>query len=202
MKSYMKVVFVLVIMFSFFGCAPVTKITETWKDPNYAGRKIENVLVIAIAKKAGKRNLFENEFVQQFNDYGVAAHPSAAIIPKETKITREAVEAAIQGAGIDSVFVMKLIEVKEEEVYTPPQMNYSAHGYMGHMMNPMPDTYMPGYYSMLINVRLETTLYETAGGELVWSAISETYNPESAKDLLGSYKKKIMKDLKKNGFID
>lgn len=202
MKSFPKVILVLVITFSFLGCTPVTKLTETWKDPNYAGKKIENVLVIAIAKKAGKRNLFENEFVQQFNNYGVAAHPSAAILPKETKINRAAVEAAIQGAGIDSVFVMKLIEVKEEEVYTPPQMNYGAHGYMGHMVNPMPDTYMPGYYSMLINVRLETTLYETAKGELVWSAVSETYNPESAEQLLSSYKKKIMKDLKKKGFID
>jgi len=202
MNPFVKVMVVFFTTCGVLACTPVTKLTETWKAPNYGGGQIEKVLVIAIAKQAGKRNLFEGEFVKLFNDYGIAAHPSAAILPKDTKINREAVRAAIAGAGIDSVFVMKLIEVKEEEVYTPPQMNYSAHGYMGHMMNPMPDTFMPGYYSMLVNVKLETTLYETAKGELVWSAVSETYNPESADDLLNSYKKTIMKDLKKNGFIN
>ncbi len=202
MKLFAKALVVLSVISGLLGCAPITKLTETWKDPKYAGGKIKNVLVIAIAKKAGKRILFENEFVQQFADYGVEAHPSGAIIPMEAKITREVVETAIQGAGIDSVFVMQLIEMKEEEVYTPPQMNYGAHGYMGHMVNPAANTFVPGYYSMLVNVKLESTLYETSKGALIWSAVSETYNPDSAEDLLASYKKKIMKDLKRNGFID
>ena len=200
MKPFMKVILALFTISSFLACTPVTKLTETWKNPTYTGGKIENVLVIAIAKKDDRRNWAEGAFVEQFNDHGVAAHPSAAIIPKDTKITREAVRAAIAGAGIDSVFVMKLMEVKEDEVYNYPQVNYSAHGYMGHMMGPMPQ--MPGHYSKVLNIRLETTLYETEKGELIWSAVSETYNPDTLQVLLESYKKKIMKDLKKNGFID
>jgi len=199
MKSFLKVMLLLFIIICFFGCAPVTKLTKTWKNPTYTGGKIGNVLVIAIAKKADRRNWVENAFVKQFNDHGVTAHPSAAIIPRDTKINREAVEAAIEGADIDSVFVMKLMEVKEEEVYTQPQMHYGAHGYMGHMTSPMP--HMPGHYSKVLNIRLETTLYETTNGELIWSAVSETYNPDTIQVLLESYKKKIMKNLKKNGFI-
>lgn len=203
MKSFVKAIPVIIVVVCFLGCASTTKLTETWQSPAYTGGKIKNVLVIAITKQAGKRDLFEKAFVEAFKAHGLAAQPSTSLLPEGTELTREAVSAAIKDAGIDSVFAMKLIEVKEKEVYTPPHVSYDSYGYMRSMViNPVPDVYMPGYYATHVKVKLETTLYETTDGKLIWATLSETYNPESADDLLVSYKKQIMRDLKKSGFID
>jgi hypothetical protein len=188
------------LMMLFVGCAPTTQIMESWKVPGYAGGEVKKTLVVVISKKAGDRNLFENELVALFNDNGGMGLPSAAILPRDAEINRDSVDAAIDSADIDSVFVLKLLELKKEEVYTPPQVTQLPHGYLGSVGH-APMIPEPGYYETHLTVRLESALYETNKGTVIWSAVSETLNPESPEHLLKSYKPVILKELCAKGFV-
>lgn len=191
----------VLILTTLIACATApTTISDSWRAPDYARGKLKKALVVVMADRAGNRYLFENNLVEMFQSNGVAAVPSAAILPQDQKIDKASVTAAIDGADIDSVFVARLIELKKEEVYTPPQVTQLPHGYLGAVGHP-PMIADPGFYSTQVTVRLESALYETVGGTVIWSAVSETLNPDSAEQMLNSYRPAIEKELKKNGFL-
>jgi hypothetical protein len=52
-------------------------------------------------------------------------------------------------------------------------------------------------------VRIETNLYATAApeGELVWTGISDTFNPNSAKKAINNVVKVVVKNLEKEGIF-
>ncbi|MGB7553338.1 MAG: hypothetical protein WBM04_03140 [Candidatus Korobacteraceae bacterium] len=52
-------------------------------------------------------------------------------------------------------------------------------------------------------VRVETNLYATATpeGELVWTGISDSFNPNSAKKAINGVVKVVVKDLEKEGIF-
>lgn len=183
------------------ACAPATKITNTWTAPQVRPAKLEKVLVIAETKKAGARNLYENAFVEEFEKCGIQAIPSAALLPADAEITRQLVVEAIEDVDIDAVFVMELLEVKEETFYVPPRFDTVAHGYAGNMMHAPVLMAEPGYLAAQVTVRVQSRLYETASGRPVWEAIAEIENPVSAEKMLPGYRKSVMKALKQNDFF-
>jgi hypothetical protein len=52
-------------------------------------------------------------------------------------------------------------------------------------------------------LRIETNLYATAApeGELVWTGISDSFNPRSAKKAIDAVVKVVVKDLEKEGIF-
>lgn len=191
----------LCVLFFLGACAPATKIINTWDAPGARADPIQKVLVIAVTKKAGNRDLAENAFIEEFEKLGVQAVPSAAMLPKDTEITRERVKEAIKGADIDAVFVMELMDIKAEEVRVPPRFAPVHDGFMPHMVHAPIIMAEPGYIARQVVVQIKSTLYGTADGNPVWEAISETQDPMSAEKMLPGYRKAVMKALKEKGFL-
>jgi hypothetical protein len=61
----------------------------------------------------------------------------------------------------------------------------------------------PDYLREDKTVRVETNLYATATreGELVWTGISDSFNPNSAKKAINGVVKVVVKDLEKEGIF-
>jgi hypothetical protein len=80
-----------------------------------------------------------------------------------------------------------------------------TYGYYNGLYNYYPhvNTYVqqPGYYTTHDVVILETNLYEVKSEELVWSAQSRSFAPESAKEVIDDLVRLVIKDLKEKGLI-
>jgi hypothetical protein len=62
--------------------------------------------------------------------------------------------------------------------------------------------YWGGYYTYEPVVHASTRLFSTkAGGELLWSSLSETVSPSSPKQAAASVSKAVVKRLDKSGLI-
>jgi hypothetical protein len=63
--------------------------------------------------------------------------------------------------------------------------------------------YSPDYLREDKTVRVETNLYATGTpeGDLVWTGLSDTFNPNSAKKAINNVVKVVVKDLEKEGIF-
>ena len=192
-------VFVIVL---FAACATTTPVVE-WRSSEFKDASFDNILIIGVSNDNAARRSFEDTFVAELKKLGVTAVSSHSIMLEGQKITKENVEAAIQGKKIDAVLVTHLVGVETRESYTPPTyrptpMMGGYYGYYSHVYNYV---YEPGYYTRYKVVKLETNLYDTATSKLVWSTQSESVDASSVKKLIDSKIKATIKQLKKQKLI-
>ena len=66
-----------------------------------------------------------------------------------------------------------------------------------------PVVYSPGYLKEEKKIRIETNFYSTAtpDGELVWTGMSDTFNPSSTKKAIDSVVKLVVKELEKEQLL-
>ena len=205
--SIQKLIYVAATFFSFIFIVSCTntKITSVWMDQKKSGTSFNDILVIGIAQEEHNRRLFEEEFTTQLNAAGIESEVSYRILPEGTSIDRDTVAAAIEGKDIDAVIVTHMVSVEEETVYRQNMDYRPTYGYYNGLYNYYPhvNTYVqqPGYYTTHDVVILETNLYEVKSEELVWSAQSRSFAPESAKEVIDDLVKLVIKDLKEKGLI-
>lgn len=208
MKSQIKSVAVVVFAFLLLLSCSTTQTTNTWVDPYYRGSPVSSVLVIAVTKNANLRRSFENKFVQQLKTAGVRAVSSAAEMPLEQKVEKEAILAIVEKLGVDSVLVTHLVSMKEKEVSTPSATSTQAtpddyHG--GSYYESVQEVYQPSaeaqYNPTRVKVRLESKLYDAITEKPIWSSQSKTIDPQSTMQLFDSAIAAFIKNLKQNRLL-
>ena len=183
-----------------------TKISQSWVEPDNK-RSYNDLLIIGIAESQQNRRAFESHFVEELRANGTEAEASYKLIPGSKELNRQTVEKAIDGMEIDGVIVTHLVAVDEETIYRP-SMDYMpmyGGGYYGGLYSYYPhvNTYVsrPGYYTTHETYTLETNLYDVESEELVWSARSRTFSPESVSEVINDLTKLLIKDLKEKNLI-
>jgi hypothetical protein len=188
-----------------------TKLVASVKNPSYQGQHFKKVLVIGMSNNPAIRTDFEEAMASRLKRDGVYAVPGYNILlrPKSAKMDPEYLKAQIKEHNIDAVLVTRLVGVKNEVTYVPgqaytvPYPYYNSfYGYYGAMY---PRVYSPDYLREDKTVRVETTLYSTSTpeGELVWTGISETFNPNPKKvaKAIDAVVQVVVTDLEKEGIF-
>lgn len=191
-----------------------TKMSETWKAPDFQGRQYNNLLVLAVGKTDTNRHIFEDALAKALIAKGAQAKPSYTVLSNTSEISKAAVEEAIKKYHYDGIIVTTLIGVDSytKRVSTPSYVVSTGYpvgyrGYRGYQ----------GYYGYYRNsyifvngedydieksiVSLETKLYDIQSEKLVWSGRSTTFEPESATAVISSVTDIISKELIKEGVI-
>ncbi len=197
--------FALAVFLPLLSSCTNTKITSVWMDSEKAGTTFNDILIIGIADEEHNRRLFEEQFTNQLKAAGTQSSVSYTLLPQGIDINRDTVSAAIEGKTVDAVIVTHLVAVEEETVYRPSMDYQPAYGYYNGLYSYYPHvhTYVhqPGYYTTHDIVKLETNLYEVATEQLVWSAQSSSFAPESAKEVIDELVNLVIKDLQQKGLI-
>jgi len=194
---------VLISLVLLTSCAP-TKFASVGKDEVYTGGHIKSVLVVGVAQNPVNRRLFEDIFTKQFKKRGVDAYPSYSVIPTHESIKKEAVLSEAEKLGTSTILVTNLLGVKEEYVHYDP-LNYrpSGHRHAFSAYFPAVAEYAnsPSTYTKIENVRLATNLYERKTEKLIWYSVTETFRPESVKEVIDSLCSSVMNSLRSNKLI-
>jgi len=172
-----------------------------WKDSKYQ-EKLKEVLIIGVAKEKTIRRLFEDEFVGLLKARGVDALASYTLIPSEGILDKATVESKIKNLGVDAVLVTRLVESKKERAYAVPARTHrGGGGWYGYYNRSYEyNRQLDNYYEYEV-VNLETNIYETHAGNLIWSGLSETFVQGTDQEEIKSFIKVIMKSLSDNQLI-
>lgn len=201
MKKLVPIVWVAITVAFFLSCAS-SRITSSWKDENYSGGPIDRVLVMGISDETHNRRIFEDVFVKEFNAAGVEALASYSIFPGGREIEAAEIKAAARERNIDKVLMTHLVGVEKKEVYHPPVSTPAyAYTYGNYYHRIYHYTHQPGYTTQHEYVKLETGLYDADTEKLIWSAATETLDPENLAKAVAGLSAVIFKNLRESGLL-
>jgi len=200
-----KSVLLISAVFLLLSCAN-TKLSQSWVEPDNK-KSFNDFLIIGIGESQQTRRAYESYFVEELRANNVEAEASYKLIKSSEKIERETVQKAIKGLKIDGVIMTHMVAVDEETSYRQGT-GYASAGYgrRGRSMYgyyPRVNSYVqsPGYYTTHKTYSLETNLYDIETEELVWTARSNTFSPESVDEVIVDMTKLLIKDLKDKKLI-
>jgi hypothetical protein len=187
----------LLALASLAACSS-TRLTSVWVEPERAARPLARILVVGLAEREGNRASFEHEFAARLAERGATGVPSMDAFPDLDDFSRERVAGWARAHGVEGVLISRLVDVREEQRYVPPEVRYDLYGYWGGLT---PVVVAPGYVQTDRTVVIETNLFDARDGALVYSATSESFNPASDARVVRELVDALVDDLAKRGLL-
>jgi hypothetical protein len=187
-----------------------SKLVMSWKNPAYVRTTaFSRVLALGLSDKARIRADFEDALAAQLAGAGMETIPGNTILlrPEGSQLDLQYLRAQIRESKVDAVVVSRLINVENTVTYvpgtsyTPPLPYYGTfYGYYGAVY---PAVYTPGYLKNENKISIDTKLYSVSSGEgeLVWTGITDTFNPSDVNKAIDRLVKLVVKQMQIEGAI-
>jgi len=187
------------------GCAPGTQLVDMWRDPTAAQQPIRRMLVVAMRRDETNRRVWEDGFVAALSKRGVNATPSYSLFQAGVPDTAD-IEAAVRDRSFDGVLFAHRLGSSTQETYVPGYTHYEPvwvrsrwssdyHTYWA-------EVHEPGTVETDRIVRHRVDVWNTgANWRLVWSGTTESFNPNSSRDVNRQIAKLIVPELLTQGFV-
>ena len=180
------------------ACASTT-LRDSWYDMSYAGGPFRKILVLGVSSNVTERRIFEDVMAQRLAASGVEAIPAYRYLVDDGMAAEPALDAAVRASRADGLLMSRVRGIDRRTSVTTAMAPMHAHGFGWY-----------GLYSAwypVTDVRqydiatVETSLFAADGKRVVWSGMTETYEPTSvAKDAPG-FAAVIVKALQERGFL-
>ncbi len=214
--------FLLLLAMGLASCATRTTLETNWALPSAEGEDFTKLAVIGILKNEKESTAFESAVAEKFDKHGVQTVPGFTFMEGKKKLSKEEMEKRVNSTGADAVLIFKVIAVDTSNHYVPPTAYISPDvfpydwwwddDYWGYY-NPYPYSYWgywypamqvvtsPGYWETSQTYVVESSLYRTSDQKLVWTGVSDTYDPTSRADLASSLSGVVLRKLEKVGLV-
>jgi len=174
----------LVILLILTGCAATNILVNQWNNPAYASPSFKRIMVSAAGAQTSIRRNFEDQFVAQLKAAGLDAVASYPYIPEGEKVDESNVRQAAQKAGADAAFITRLVGTQERTQVMPgyyPAPFFGFYGGYGYGFYGGPYVYSYDVYTS------ETTLYDVAKNDMVWTATLKSIEPDNIDEAIKRY---------------
>ena len=209
MKFQFTILSLLVILF--LGGCSTAKLKNAWRDAEYQ-EKTTSILVVGVAIRKGRRQIFEATLAKKLEAHGVRAIPSYTAFTKDD-MKEQAVADFVKEKNIDSVIVIKVLNseaIKQRVAYTtayttnypPTGMNPYYRGFSGWQTEYRYwDTKVATYDTNYVISNLEANLYQRGNKKMVWSALVEINGVDNDKSGVEDLANALVKQMRKDGLI-
>lgn len=194
----------LLLLLFFVSSCSTTKITSSWREPEKHLHKGEwnKILVVSLLKNEISRRKVENEMVKYMNGKGIVSYNY--LDENFNKKNEDELRKKIKADGFDGAITMRLIDVDKEKIYIPEQRNVYPdyyHDFSRYYHRNWIYYTTPGYYVVTKTFIVETIVYSIKDDKIIWSGITETFDPDGVKNMTREIAKVIYKKMIEEGFI-
>jgi hypothetical protein len=160
------------------SCGSSTRLNTSWRDPSVTVEEgsLNKILFICLLKDEATRRAAEDELARLSKSQGIESYRYLG--PDIEGINAPGMNDKMIADGFDGVVIMRLLDLTKEQTYVPgstyPAYYASPYGFYGHAA---PMYYDPGYVRTDITYTVETNIYSTKMGKLVWTGTTSTVNP-------------------------
>lgn len=182
------------------ACATST-LQGSWKDPQFTGAPLRNVMVLGVARSQATRRVFEDNFAQALKAQGTPAVASYPLLPEEGVIPRDRIKQAMTQSGSDSILVTRVLRVQRTVLVTPGR---SAPDYArGDFQGWYSQTYStpPPAVEEYDILTIESTLWDLRQERVVWKGTSETTARKDVATVTGEMAGALIAKMKSDGVI-
>src|SRR4030065_903244 len=201
MKNHVKIFSVLILSFVILSCSPSTQLTDIYNDEAFIGKEIKKILVLGLAKDEWKRKFYENEFRSQLLSHDVEVLLAWQELPKGEQLNKETFEKYFKDQNIDAVLVaIEGGESTDKTLYTAGSGHVYV-GFYGFYASTASFYFNSDYLAEEKVVHMRTNLYETKDAKLIWSAKSQSFEPENTGDVIKAVSNNVVGELYRQGDI-
>lgn len=215
MKKIIYLSLLLTFSCYFYSCSSVTDISGTWKKPGTLPQKYTKIAVLGLSKSKVSNSTIESAVVTNLKQYGINAVSGSNILTSnfldsdgDGKVddgSKEQIAQKLVDAGVDGALVLSLQDVKKSEQYVPGTSFYTPYagfyGFNSYYWGAYNTLNTPGYYTQTTNYFISSNFYNMKDTELIWSAQSETMDPQSLNDFTGSFAPVIAQEFASAGVV-
>ena len=153
--------------------------------------------MLGVSNNISERRTFEDIMAARLAATGIEAIPAYRYLPESGKADEAALDAAVRASGADGLLMSRVRGIdRRTSVYTS-MAPMPAFGWYGVYSGWYPVTEVHQYDIATV----ETSLFAADGKRVVWSGMTETYEPTSvAKDAPG-FADVIVKALQQRGLV-
>jgi hypothetical protein len=198
-----RLLFVTAVLFFIASCSTKgTNIVSSWTNGNYQSKTYNKILVLGVSENNSNRAEVESAIVKRLFKKDIPAVASLSLFPpqlQDAPVSEERMVGAIKSNNIDAVLVLSLLNKKEEERAVPsttyttaPMYPYYHTPYYGYYSTTHRTVHKPGHTVKTKKFYLESNFYSVKSKELVWTAQSESIDPENISNFAVQYSKTII----------
>ena len=167
-------------------------------------------MVLGISENNSNRAEVESAIVKRLFEKNIPAVASLSLFPPQLQaapVSEEKMISAIESNNIDAVLIISLLNKKEEEqtvpsrTYTEPMHSYYT-PYYGYYSTVHRTVHTPGYTVKTEKYYLESNFFSVKSKELVWTAQSESIDPENISDFAVQYSETIISEMLRDKLFD
>jgi hypothetical protein len=205
------------LLLAMAGCSSTT-IGGAWKDPQYQGGRLDNVLVIGIAKKETMKRLYEDAFVASLQQRGITASPGYNVLSPNENNDKDLIVKRVKELGFKFVLISHVAAKKTVEFYHPSTLMilgdagfrsryYRNYPYYNHYNDYFDRSFSAdiqassAYTTTTDLVILETNIYEASSGEIIYSVQTQTLVDYGSEKTIKEVVRAIMDNLKANQLL-
>ena len=202
-SSALPLLLIQVLLLS--ACGTSTKVTRTYYDDDFKGRKFSNVLVIAVADNYDARAQFERSVVAGIKNSGADATAYYTVIGRNPPVTVNDVTNAVRARKFDAVLFTRVkgstqsVKVKEG----PASAKSTVIG--GNVFDLFRYDYEeyqePENVTISTEVVLLTELYAAAEQKNIWTIELSSFDKESVELIVDSAAAAIVKKLNQDRLL-
>ena len=194
--------FFLLLVLILFSCSPSSQFTNHYVDDAFKGMQFKKVLVVGMAKEEWKRKVYENEFRSQIIKHNVEVLTAWQELPKGETISKETFYKYFSDKNIDAVFVVISAGTKTEQTMTGGGASNVYVGFYGFYVSTASFYYSPQVSSEETIVQMQTNIYETTDGTLIWSVKSQSFEPRNTGEVIKTVSYNVINELAKQGYVE
>ena len=183
------------------SCSSSTQLENEWSDKSYKKEGFKKILIFGMATKSWKKKVFENEFRTAFKKYDIEAVSAWEELPEDKQLNKETFEIYFKDQHIDAVLVARETGMSTKETIYGGGTSFVAVGFYGFYVSTSPVYQVPGYLENETIIYMDTKLFETTEGKLVWSATSQSYDPQTTSDVIKAVTYIVVNQLYTEDFI-
>lgn len=174
-----------------------TTLRDAWSDPSYTGPPFRKLLVLGVSNNISERRIFEDVMSRRLAAAGVEAIPAYRFLADGAKAAEPALDAAVRASGADGLLMSRVRAIDRRTSVTTSMAPGPAFGWYGVYSAWYPVTDVRQYDIALV----ETSLFAADGKRVVWSGMTETYEPTSVASDAPGFAGVIVRALQQRGLV-
>lgn len=209
--KYLKFLSILCGIGLIVSCGSSTKVTSSWKSNNAPSNaaSLKKVMVVALLPEKDRniQQTMEKELVAKLAEKNIQAFSAYEQYgpSRFSKDERQTLNQ-LKKSGADGVITIVLLDKQKERDYVPGNVMTRPYGlyynrFWGYYNNLYDRVYTQGYYETNTNYFFESNLYNLKSDKLLYSAQTESFDPNSTEQLAREYSKSIVEDMSKGGVL-
>jgi hypothetical protein len=209
MNPRLRVLAVAALIAGCFTFGKSSHVVMSWRNPNAPAQQFRRVLALGLSEKTAIRADFEDALAAQLEATGRQAIPGNTILlrPEGAQLSLNYLRTQVRDNQIEAVVVSRLIKVEKTVTYIPGGPSFVPYPYYGtfygYYGSVYPMVYSPDYLREEKKVRIETNLYLLSEGDgvLVWTGITDTFNPTDVDKAIGKLVKLLVKQMQSDAVL-